>query len=302
MNGMPTAPAHAKPVARRDHLWVLAVIAVCALLEVWASWVTIGSLSGFPKIGGKHGMPTDWILAVTTEAYWGYALYAWLAGAPGPKSRRFAMWSAVAVFALSLVGQAASHLVKPGTTPPPALIVFVTALPVLVLALIAVLIHMRQLDREDAEKSVRQDEEASEIASLRADLDAARGELEPIREALAEAKHEAEDAKSRSETLARKLAAKDAKRTRTSPTNSRSRKDAKPDREPDPETDPVTDFPADFDARAEALSILAAEPNISGAKLGERVGKTGRWGQLLKAELATAPAGPDERRDGGPTA
>src|SRR6478752_5182579 len=79
-------PAHAKQ-AHRDHLWVLAVIAGCALLEVWASWVTIGSLSGFPKIGGKHGMPTDWILAVTTEAYWGYALYAWLAAAPGPRSR-----------------------------------------------------------------------------------------------------------------------------------------------------------------------------------------------------------------------
>ena len=42
-----------------------------------------------------------------------------------------------------------------------------------------------------------------------------------------------------------------------------------------------------------ALAILAAEPAISGADLGLRVGKSKRWGQLFKNGLATAaPADP----------
>jgi hypothetical protein len=46
-------------------------------------------------------------------------------------------------------------------------------------------------------------------------------------------------------------------------------------------------------AQAEALSILANEPGISGAKLGPRVGKSERWGQLFMQRLATRPAGGD---------
>ncbi len=53
-----------------------------------------------------------------------------------------------------------------------------------------------------------------------------------------------------------------------------------------------TQVPADVSARAEALAIYTAEPGISGAKLGERVDRTARWGQLRKAEFdATAPKG-----------
>lgn len=144
MDDMPNAAAHAKP-QRSDHLWVLFLIAVCCLAETWASWVGIGALSGFPKLGR---MPTDWTLAVVVEAYWGYALYAWLAASPGQRSRRFAMWSAAAVFVLSLIGQAAYHLAaRAHAVPSAAVVVFVTALPVVVLALIAVLVHLRHLDR-----------------------------------------------------------------------------------------------------------------------------------------------------------
>ena len=50
MDPMPPTPAHAKP-ARRDLLWILVLIAACGLLEVWASWLQIGSVSGFPKLG-----------------------------------------------------------------------------------------------------------------------------------------------------------------------------------------------------------------------------------------------------------
>jgi hypothetical protein len=163
---------HETAEKRRDHLWVAVIIAACALLEVWVSWVTIGSLSGFPELLGK--IPTDWTLTVTVEAYWGYALYSWLAAAPGPRSRGFAKWSAGVMFAFSLTGQAAAHLVKPGTPVPAYVVVFVSSLPVIVLALIAVLIHLRQEDGKEAMAAARKVRKADEVTALRAELDAAR--------------------------------------------------------------------------------------------------------------------------------
>lgn len=53
---------------------------------------------------------------------------------------------------------------------------------------------------------------------------------------------------------------------------------------------PETGVPDDVDARAEALSVLADEPGISGAQLGLRVGMSKRWGQDFRKSLAqTAP-------------
>ena len=49
-----------------------------------------------------------------------------------------------------------------------------------------------------------------------------------------------------------------------------------------PEADAVS-------SRAEAVLILEAEPGISGSELGRRLGKTERYGQMLKGEL-TQPA------------
>ena len=72
---MPDMAEHAKPVRRDHHLPALFLIVTCGLLEVWASWHSIGAVSGFPKLGQ---MTTGWILPVTTEAYWTAALYAWL--------------------------------------------------------------------------------------------------------------------------------------------------------------------------------------------------------------------------------
>lgn len=142
MSEMTQTPAHAKRVPRRDHSWVLAVIAACCLIKVWPSWVGIGAEAGFPKIGR---MATDWTLAVVIEAYWAYAVYAWLA-AVGRRSRRFAMWSAAGVFVLSVVGQSAAPVMAAT-----AVKVFANALPVIVLALIAILVHLRHLDRAEAE-------------------------------------------------------------------------------------------------------------------------------------------------------
>src|ERR1700676_5276243 len=93
-------------------LWVLIIlIAVPAAVEVWASWVGLGSLCGFPvlHIGGR-ALGTGWTLAVGMEAYAACALFCWLSAAPGPSSRLFAQWSALAAFGLSLLGQVAYHL------------------------------------------------------------------------------------------------------------------------------------------------------------------------------------------------
>lgn len=285
MDAMPTAPAHAK-TARRDHLWVLAVIAICALFEVWVSWVTIGSMSGFPKIGGAHGLPTAWTLAVTSEAYWGYALYAWLAGAPGPRSRRFAMVSFAVVFVLSLIGQAASHLVPQGTVPPPAVVVFITSLPVIVLALIAVLVHLRQLDREEAAAAAADASAAQETGALRAELDAAREALQPLRDALSAAESERDTANAKAESLAVKMAARKPNRTRTRLPNSGRGKA--------PNSVPETTVPKDVNARTEALGYWLEDPDISGKELGEKCHRGERWGQLRRAEfVAAAPKGQD---------
>jgi hypothetical protein len=202
---------------RRDHLWVLAVIAACALAEVWPSWVGLGSASGFPKLGS---MPTDWVLAVVMEAYWAYTLYAWLAASPGPRSRAFAMWSCGVVFVLSLVGQVTYHemTLPPGTGDGErASAAFVTILPVTVLAMIAVLIHLRHADREAKAAKARaaaraermaatERAEADERAHLRRELDAvtARTETEitALRGVATGAEAEAETARAEAEALA----------------------------------------------------------------------------------------------------
>ena len=306
MDGM-TAPAHAKP-ARHDHLWVLAVIAAAVLAEVWASWVGIGAMSGFPRI---DRIPTDWVLAIAVEAYWGYALYAWLAAAPGPRSRAMAMWSCAVVFVLSLISQVSYHeLTAPAgaTTGRRFVIGFASALPVIILALIAVLIHLRHLDRAEAvqaeEVAGKAEQRAAAEAAVADERTTLRAELEAAQEALAgaatereTARREAAEAAAKIETLTRKLAAAAARKrppqrpAKKAATAARSDPAATPAATPAEE--PATEVPNDVDAQAEALSILAAEPNISGAKLAERVGMSERWGQTFKKNLAGSAAGPE---------
>ena len=279
---------HAEAAPKRDHLWVLVIIAGFALYDVWTAWSQIGNKAGF-----AHG--TGWTLTVIVEVFWLYVLWAWLGGAVGPRSRKFARRSAAGVFVLSLVGQASSRL-DAHRLPPPAVVVFVSVLPVIVLALIAFLVHYRQLDRTEAAAAEQDAAAAAELAAeeasavderiaLRAELDVARESLAAAEAGRVAAQDEAAESAAKAEALARKLAAiAEAKRTR------------KPLARPAAKR-PATQVPNDVDAQAEALSILAAEPDITGAQLGLRVGKSERWGQMLKNKLATTAAAPQGQEE-----
>lgn len=168
---------------RRNHRWLLFAIAIPAAVEVWACWVGLGSLCGFPMLGR---FSTDWTLAVGMEAYGGYALYVWLGGAPGPRSRSFAQWSALGAFALSLVGQVAYHLMlaKHITRPPSIVVVFVACLPVVVLALAAILTHLMHADTKTREQVAR---EAAERAAAKVAAKSGNTTLRPAVTSPAEA-------------------------------------------------------------------------------------------------------------------
>ena len=271
IDGMTQTPAHAKP-ARRDHLWVLAVIAACCLIKVWPSWVGIGAEAGFPKLGK---MATDWTLAVVIEAYWAYAVFAWLA-ATGWRSRRFAFWSAAVVFALSVTGQSAAPVMAAA-----AVKVFANALPVIVLALVAILVHLRHLDRAETA-------EADERTVVQAEMDALHAQVEALTAKLCDAESERDAARRDTASLTRKLAARKPNRTRTKTPNSGRRTGANAGGQKTPNSGADTQVPNDINVRAEALGYYLENPDISGRELGEKVGRGERWGQLRKNEFAAA--------------
>ena len=317
---MTDMPEHAKPAQRDRLLPALVLIVACGLLEVWASWLTIASVSGFPKLGR---MTTGWILPVTTEAYWTVALYAWIVDPVGPRSRRFAMWTAIIIFALSLTGQEGGHLVAATGRPAPALVVgLVTALPLIAIGLGAVLIHLRHLDREAAEAAERarvtaerQDAieraEADERTALRAELEALGGRLAAAETAREDAARLAAETASAAEALTalraeydeavrslseRETARQDAEQRAAraeAKTASLARKMEPRSGAKNSRTKGRRAVPAranDVDARTEALRILDAEPDITGKELGERLGMGERWGQLRKQEYAALVA------------
>jgi hypothetical protein len=158
--------------------WVIGLIAGAAAIEIWATWLGIGSLSGFPVLvlGRLARIPTDWSLAVGMEAYAGFALWVWLSGAKGKNSRNFACGSAVGALLLSLVVQVSYHLMLASGDhrAPDWLVGFVSALPLIVLTLAAILVHLMHLDAEAARTVVRRAQETDERTLLREKLAGAR--------------------------------------------------------------------------------------------------------------------------------
>ena len=308
MTDMPISPAHAKPVSRRDHLWVLAIVAAFAFYDVWVAWTELGNKSGF-----AHG--TGWTLTVIVELYWGYAGFAWLAGAPGLRSRRFAMFSAFGVFVLSLIGQGSSYLAV-GRTPPAVVVVFVRLLPVTVLALLAVLVHLRHLDRADAEAAA---EEAARVAAtaeraaaagderaaLRAQLDEMRDEMSAAEEGMRaeleaavtardDAQREAELAVAKADRLTRKRAGNGGRKRGGTSGREQTRKPAAATaRKQEPATGPGDVSDVD----AEALVLKYLDEGHSASKAGVMAGLSDSRGRQIARKLATAaPKGQDETR------
>lgn len=124
------------------------------------------------------------------------------------------------------------------------------------------------------------------VTSLRADLEAAARTAGEEATARAEAERQAAQANAKAATLARKLDAQ--------PGTALARKSAGKNAQKGDAVQRESGVPEDVGARAEALMILANEPGISGAQLGERCGMSKRWGQDLRKSLAqTAPHGID---------
>lgn len=295
---MHAAVKNRQPGRRWDHLLPAMLLVVGGgLLEVWASWLTIASVSGFPRVGR---MTTGWILPVTTEAYWTVALFAWLVIPAGPRSRKFAMWSAAGVFAASLTGQESGHLVAAaGGASNPFVVGLVTALPLTAVALGAILIHLRQQDWEEADTEQRAQEQAAQrAAELRAEADdrtALRAELATIRDdhatdmsalretleaeqtARATAQRDHAEALARAEKAEQKLAAASAQKKRAK--GGRNARDA------------------DLTTELRAIRLLDEEPELKaprmGAELGRKLGVSEQTGRRLHSRL-TAQDRPGE--------
>lgn len=177
MTGMgkhsPTEEGVDTSTPRRNHLWLLLLIAAPAAVEVWSGWIGLGTLCGFGEI---HPLPGIWdglqintvlTLPIGMEAYAGFALYVWLASNAGETARVFARRSAIGAFVLSCLGQMTYHLLSAThhMRAPSFAVIVVACLPVAVLAFAAALTHLLHADAIAQEQAAR---EAAEKAAARA--------------------------------------------------------------------------------------------------------------------------------------
>lgn len=270
-----------KHASKRSHPWLLFIIAIPAAVEVWACWVGLGSLCGFPKLGR---LSTNWTLAIGMEAYGAYALRVWLGNAPGQRSRKFAQWSALGAFTLSLIGQIAYHLMLANgmRRAPDGVIVFVACLLVVVLAFAAILTHLMHADERAAIDAGEERTLQAVLSSVEAELAAERGARQQAEAERDTALQEAADTAARAEAALEQVPTRHKGDTgaRRKPGTAR-RSAAK-----DPEAQA-----AEIVTHAEAELILAAEPGISGSELGRRLGTTPGYGRTLKRKLTQVGSG-----------
>jgi hypothetical protein len=139
---------HTRRPVRRWPLWL---IATSAAVSIWTGWVGLGGMCGFglvhplPGIADSVYLNTAITLPIGMEAYAAYALGAWLSPrALRPVARTFARRSALGSLGLGLLGQAVYHLLTAfgATKAPWPVVLFVAALPVLVLGAGATLHHL----------------------------------------------------------------------------------------------------------------------------------------------------------------
>ena len=228
------------------------------------------------------------------------------------------MWTAGVMFALSLLGQESGHLLAASheIAPPVFVVALVTALPLISLALVAVLVHLRQADRDASAALTRAAGEAEKRAGLRAELETARGQLDAERRARTAAQQEAarlagaeaaraEAVTARDDALAAAEAAQGAllgaERRAARAEDRAARAERKAGAHAGPRharTGTTAEAPAGRtqleiarDARAKAEGILAERPDISGSELAELCGMKERWGQTVKKQVAERALG-----------
>ena len=131
--------------------WPLALIAPAAAVAIWSGWVGLGELCGFgpvhvlPGIAPRFVINTAICLPVGMEAYAGFALGVWLRDSGVPdRAKDFARWSAFGALALGVLGQVAFHVLSSLHVEhaPIWVVVFVSCIPVGVLALAVALAHL----------------------------------------------------------------------------------------------------------------------------------------------------------------
>jgi hypothetical protein len=273
---------------KRNHQWLLIAIAIPAAVEVWACWVGLGSLCGFPVIGGES---TDWTLAIGMEAYGAYALFVWLGAAPGLRSRKFAQWSALGAFALSLIGQVAYHIMLADKIKraPVGVIVFVACLLVVILAFAAILTHLMHSDARAAVNTAEETVLRESLAGERS----ARLQAEAERDA---ARQEAANVTAKAATfLERELA---AFRQRTGNGNaggagsSGGAGNGTRKRVTAPDDTDEEEAPSDLDSEARVLWYL--DRGYSASKAGVKAGLTDGRGRQIARLRRPAPKGIDE--------
>lgn len=280
--------------------WPLAFIALPAAVAIWNGWVGLGGMTGFgpvhPLPGIRPGLVinTAITLPVGLEAYAAYALAAWL----GPwqvsaRARRFAMWSALGSLGLGMTGQIAFHLLTAWhqRTAPGFVIVLVACVPVAVVGLASGLTHLLRERAADADEVSLPVSPHPLVVALAARITprpatgpatppAAIGDTEDDTDAPELATDGAtpgdtgNDADSDTETTAEPTTTATPEATGTAPD---SRQDSRQPRR----RQPARKTPA---WHAKARRIVAKDPAISAAELGEKCGVNVRSAQRYLAD------------------
>jgi len=277
MTGMATHKRNSRhaggDTAARHNPWPLALIAAPAAVAIWAGWVGLGGMCGFglvqplPGIFSWH-LNTAITLPVGIESYGAYALYVWLGGHGSDRTRTWAKKSAIGALVLGCLGQLAFHLmVAAGWARAPWYVVMLVAcLPVVTVYFAATLVHLIRADRVA-------DEEPQELTGPGSDAaqPAPGAAIESQAEAALPPPVTAQPRDTESDTEPRRKPGTAARKKRAAAA-------------------PRTTVPKDVDTQAEALRILADNPDIDGSELGRQLGMTPGYGRTLKRRLITAAA------------
>jgi len=269
---------------QRAYPWPLALIAAPAAVAIWSGWVGLGQMCGFgpvnllPGFGRGVHLDTAITLPVGIESYGAYALFAWLAlKAASERTRGFAKRSAIGALVLGCTGQVAFHLLAAAhwATAPWIVTVMVACLPVVTLYFAATLTHLILADRRAAAEA------EAEAVRARAEAERLRAERAAARAPRVVSAPQPSPRK----VTKKRVAVSTQKKPVTSPPETVA--------EAEDASAPEARVPEDVDTQAAALEILAREPGISGSELGRRLGKSPRYGCMLKNQLAGSVTGPD---------